>query len=161
MDRATRLDRLCGCYVTVPTMFRDGDLELDLPAMQKHVNFLIGGGLKTGNGVILAGGAAGDFSTMSFDERVAVAETVVEAAQGRVPVIMGAQTTNTRELVALAKAAERVGADLFTRHLRHNRRDSGCGTARYFDCRRLECPTNRVSFKHAVRLGLFRLHDLC
>ena len=111
MDKATRLDRLCGCYVTVPTMFRDGDLELDLPAMQKHVNFLIGGGLKTGNGVILAGGAAGDFSTMSFDERVAVAETVVEATQGRVPVIMGAQTTNTRELVALAKAAERVGAD--------------------------------------------------
>ena len=58
MDRATRLKRLCGCYVTVPTMFKDDDLELDLPAMQKHVRFLIDGGLKTGNGVILAGGAA-------------------------------------------------------------------------------------------------------
>jgi dihydrodipicolinate synthase/N-acetylneuraminate lyase len=111
MDRKTRLDRLCGCYVTVPTMFRDDDLELDLPAMERHIRFLIEGGLQTGNGVVLVGGAAGDFSTMTFDERVAAAETVVQAAEGRFPVIMGAQTTSTRELAALAKAAERVGAE--------------------------------------------------
>ena len=111
MQRETRLERLCGCYVTVPTMFRDYDLELDLPAMNKHARFLIDGGLQTGNGVVLVGGAAGDFSTMNFDERVAAVEAVVQEAQGRVPVVMGAQTTNTRELVALAKAAERVGAE--------------------------------------------------
>ena len=27
MDRQTRIDRLCGCYITVPTMFSDEDLE--------------------------------------------------------------------------------------------------------------------------------------
>ena len=111
MDRETRRDRLCGCYVTVPTMFRNDDLELDLLAMKNHIRFLIDGGLKTGNGVVLVGGAAGDFSTMNFDERVKATSAVVQEAQGRVPVIMGAQTTNTRELVALAKAAERVGAE--------------------------------------------------
>ena len=111
MDRETRRDRLCGCYVTIPTMFRDPDLELDLPAMRRHVQFLVQGGLQTGNGVVLAGGAAGDFSAMTFDERVAVAETVVQETGGRFPVVMGAQTTSTRELIALAKAAETVGAE--------------------------------------------------
>ena len=36
---------------------------------------------------------------------------VVDQAAGRVPVILGAQTTSTRELIALARAAEDVGAE--------------------------------------------------
>ena len=92
-------------------MFRDDDLELDLEAVTRHVRFLLDGGFRTGNGVLLAGGAAGDFSTMSFDERVALTDAVVQEADGRIPIIMGAQTTSTRELVGLAKAAERAQAE--------------------------------------------------
>jgi dihydrodipicolinate synthase/N-acetylneuraminate lyase len=111
MNMTASRSRLQGCYVTIPTMFRDPDLEVDLDAIRRHVRFLIGGGLTTGNAVLLAGGAAGDFSTLTFDERVAVAETVVDEAAGRVPIAMGGQTTSTRELVELAKAAERLGAE--------------------------------------------------
>lgn len=111
MDRETFRSRLSGCYVTVPTMFRDEDLEVDLPAIRRHVRFLIDGGIDGRTGVLLAGGAAGDFSTMSFEERVRVAEAVVQEAGGRVPVVMGAQTTSTEELARLARAAERVGAE--------------------------------------------------
>lgn len=111
MDTATSRGRLVGCYVTVPTMFKDPDLSVDIDAIDRHVRFLIDGGLRAGNAVLLAGGAAGDFSTMTFDERVSVAETVVEAAAGRVPVAMGGQTTSTAELVRLVRAAERTGAD--------------------------------------------------
>src|SRR6476469_300465 len=101
-------DRLQGCYVTIPTMFRDdADLSVDLDAIRRHVRFLIDGGLVTGDAVLLAGGAAGDFSTLTFDERVAIVETVVAEAAGRVPIAMGGQTTSTRELVLLARAAER------------------------------------------------------
>lgn len=99
-----------GCYVTVPTMFRDPDLELDLTAVRQHVRFLLGNGLDASNVVLLAGGAAGDFSTMTFAERIAVAEAVVAEARGRAPVAMGAQTTSTRELCELAKAAASLGA---------------------------------------------------
>ena len=102
--------RLTGCYVTIPTMFRDDDLEIDLDAVRRHVRFVRKGGIQTGTGVLLAGGAAGDFSTLTFDERLKVAEAVIEEADGKVPVAMGAQTTSTRELVALARAAERLGA---------------------------------------------------
>ena len=111
MDRDFLKKRLTGCYITVPTMFSDLNLELDCAAIERHVGFLLERGVKAGNGVLLAGGAAGDFSTMSFDERVRVAETVRAAADGRLPLAMGAQTTNTRELVALARAAERLNFD--------------------------------------------------
>jgi dihydrodipicolinate synthase/N-acetylneuraminate lyase len=111
MDRDLLKKKLEGCYITVPTMFRDPDLEVDTAAIQRHVAFLMKRGINADNGVLLAGGAAGAFSTMSFDERALVAETVVEAAGGRVPVAMGAQTTSTRELRQLAKTAQRLGCD--------------------------------------------------
>ena len=110
MNREAARSRLCGCYVTIPTMFRNEDLAIDLAAIRRHVRFLIEGSITTGTGVLLAGGAAGDFSTLTFEERVQVAEAVVEEANGRVPVVMGAQTTSTLELVRLARAAERLGA---------------------------------------------------
>jgi dihydrodipicolinate synthase/N-acetylneuraminate lyase len=108
-ERAKR--RLEGCYITVPTMFRDPDLELDLAATRRNVRFLIDNGITEKYGTLLAGGAAGDFSAMSFDERVQVAEAVVAESAGKLPVAMGAQTTNTRELQRIAKAAARLGAE--------------------------------------------------
>ena len=109
MDRDKLKKSLEGCYITVPTMFRDPDLEVDTAAIRRHVKFLLSRGINAGNAVLLAGGAAGDFSTLSFDERKMVAETVVAEADGRVPVAMGAQTTSTRELQRLAKTAKEVG----------------------------------------------------
>jgi 4-hydroxy-tetrahydrodipicolinate synthase len=104
MDFTIARKRLEGCYITVPTMFRDPDLSLDLTATRRNVRFLLERGIDETSGTLLAGGAAGDFSTMTFDERLAVAEAIVSEASGRVPVAMGAQTTSTLELKRLAKA---------------------------------------------------------
>jgi dihydrodipicolinate synthase/N-acetylneuraminate lyase len=79
--------------------------------IRRHVQFLLKGGIAAENSTLLAGGAAGDFSTMTFDERVRVAEIVANEAAGQVPVAMGAQTTSTLELQRLAKAAEKLGID--------------------------------------------------
>ena len=112
MDQAASRARLPGLYITIPTMFRDEPgLPLNLDGIRRHVNWLIDAGCRTGSAAILAGGAAGDFMTMTFDERVTVARTVVDAAAGRVPVVMGGQTTSTLELVRLAEAAVSVGAE--------------------------------------------------
>ncbi len=111
MDLTRARQRLAGCYVTVPTMFRDSDLELDIAAQRRAVRFLLDGGIKEGTGVLLASGAAGDFSTMSLAERARVAEAVVEEADGEIGVAMGAQTTSTRELVELARTAQSLGAE--------------------------------------------------
>ncbi len=41
MDPARLRAELEGCYVTIPTLFRDPDLGLDLPSMRAHVDRLI------------------------------------------------------------------------------------------------------------------------
>src|SRR5689334_12271789 len=86
MNRELARKRLVGCYVTVPTMFFDDTLEIDVAAIKRHVRFLIDGGIREGTGVLLAGGAAGDFSTMTFEERLCAAGALVVEANGRVPV---------------------------------------------------------------------------
>ena len=48
---------------------------------------------------------------MTFEERLQVTERVVQEAAGKIPVIMGAQTASTLELIRLAQAAERLGAE--------------------------------------------------
>lgn len=100
-----------GCYVTVPTPFQDVDgLPVDEDALRQYVRFLLDHGLTRDYATFLAGGAAGDFSTMTFDERVRVAEIVIDEVGGRVPVAMGAQTASTAELTRLAHAAHKIGA---------------------------------------------------
>jgi dihydrodipicolinate synthase/N-acetylneuraminate lyase len=104
--------KLQGCYVTIPTPFHDtSEMAVNEAALRKYVRFLIDSGLTADYATLLAGGAAGDFSTMTFEERLFVAEVVVDEAAGAVPIAMGAQTTSTMELIRLAKAASRLGAD--------------------------------------------------
>ncbi|HEY4163466.1 MAG TPA: dihydrodipicolinate synthase family protein [Dongiaceae bacterium] len=104
--------RLEGCYVTIPTPFKDEPgFAVDETALRRYARFLIEGGLTAETATFLAGGAAGDFSTMTFDERLRVAEVVLDEVNGRIPVAMGAQTTSTLELQRLAKAAQSMGVD--------------------------------------------------
>ena len=104
--------RLQGCYVTIPTAFKDEPgYPVDETALRSYVRFLLENGLKGNYATFLAGGAAGDFSTMTFEERRQVASIVIDEVDGRAPVAMGAQTTSTLELVRLAKTAQDLGAD--------------------------------------------------
>ncbi len=104
--------RLQGCYVTIPTPFKDGPgYPIDETALRGYVRFLLENGLKGEYATFLAGGAAGDFSTMTFEERRRVASIVIDEVDGQAPVAMGAQTTSTLELVRLAETAQDLGAD--------------------------------------------------
>jgi 4-hydroxy-tetrahydrodipicolinate synthase len=58
---------------------------------------------------LILSGTTGEFHTQSFAERVAIFETVSKAAAGRMPLIAGVGCTSTRETIALAKEAERLG----------------------------------------------------
>ena len=109
MDYSQLKKDLEGLYITIPTLFNDPDMSINEDGIRQHVSFLKNNGINRQNAVLLAGGAAGDFSTMSFEERVRVAGIVKEAA-GDIPVAVGAQTTSTMELQRLAQAAEEIGA---------------------------------------------------
>ncbi|MGA1135569.1 MAG: dihydrodipicolinate synthase family protein [bacterium] len=109
MDYSQLKKDLEGLYITIPTLFNDPDMTINEDGIRQHISFLRNNGINRQNAVLLAGGAAGDFSTMSFEERVRVAGIVKQAA-GDIPVAMGAQTTSTMELQRLAQAAEEIGS---------------------------------------------------
>jgi 4-hydroxy-tetrahydrodipicolinate synthase len=56
-------------------------------------------------------GTTGESPTLSHDEHKHVIEITVEMAEGRVPVIAGAGSNNTREAIDFATHAEKAGAD--------------------------------------------------
>ncbi|WP_407520652.1 dihydrodipicolinate synthase family protein [Methylobacterium oryzisoli] len=56
-------------------------------------------------------GSTGEFAYLTTAQKLAVVETVVEAAAGRVPVIAGVAATTTAEAVALARSVMALGAD--------------------------------------------------
>lgn len=99
-----------GNFIALPTPFH-ADFSLDLAALRRQVRRLVTAGYATGNGVLLAGGAGGEFPTLTLDERKQVGSTVIEEAAGRIPVIFGAQHSSTLEVLELARFAERAGAD--------------------------------------------------
>jgi dihydrodipicolinate synthase/N-acetylneuraminate lyase len=109
-DRAKVIARLRGCFTPLPTLFHGADLEVDLKGMRRHVRFLLEGGIREGNGVLLVGGAAGDFTALTTEERLKIAEAVLDEAAGKVGVVVGAQSANQREVIALARGAAKLGA---------------------------------------------------
>jgi dihydrodipicolinate synthase/N-acetylneuraminate lyase len=109
MDRQTLIKRLGGCYLAVPTLF-DDDLSLNLDGMRHHVEFMLAGGIRENNAVLLVNGAAGEFPVLSIEERRQTVETVVRAAHGQIAVIVGAQATGTREACEIARHAQASGA---------------------------------------------------
>ncbi|HEX4769125.1 MAG TPA: 4-hydroxy-tetrahydrodipicolinate synthase [Lichenihabitans sp.] len=56
-------------------------------------------------------GSTGEFLSLSSEEKSAVAETVIRAAAGRVPVLVGTGAEDTREVVRASREAEALGAD--------------------------------------------------
>ena len=86
------------------------DLSLDLDAIRLNVNYSVGHGIVTGKGVLLAVGAGGDFDVLTVEERKAVARAIVEAADGRVPVIVGVQDTNLQVSIEMIRYAQSLGA---------------------------------------------------
>ena len=56
-------------------------------------------------------GTTGESPTLSHDEHKRVVELCIQTAKGRVPVIAGAGSNNTREAIELAVHAEKAGAD--------------------------------------------------
>ncbi len=100
----TITDRLTGAFTALITPLRDG--EIDLPALRALVDFQIEGGI---DGLVPCG-TTGESATMTEREHALVIETVIEQAAGRVPVIAGTGTNNTRLTIERTRHAAHAGA---------------------------------------------------
>jgi len=109
MDEAEAKQNLRGPMIPVITHYHD-DLSVDHETIRLDVRYLVDHGVRRGHGALLAAGAGGDFPMLTLDERKEVAETIVNAAGDEVSVVIGAQDTDPRVMIELARWAEEIDA---------------------------------------------------
>ncbi|WP_297888666.1 dihydrodipicolinate synthase family protein [uncultured Halorubrum sp.] len=85
----------------------DADGDVDADALANHVDALVKAGL---DGMVPCG-TTGEFASLADAERRTAVETVVDAADGRVPVIAGAADTAVSRVRDHLSAAAAAGAD--------------------------------------------------
>jgi 4-hydroxy-tetrahydrodipicolinate synthase len=83
----------------------DENLNIDHAFVAKHAAWLIDNGCTA----IIAPGSLGESATLSFDEKIALWFTLLDAVGERAPVVAAIASLSTEEAVALAKRAAEVG----------------------------------------------------
>ncbi|MFP4365679.1 MAG: 4-hydroxy-tetrahydrodipicolinate synthase [Bacteroidales bacterium] len=91
-----------GTGVAIVTPFRD-DESVDFISMGKVIEHIIAGKVE----YIVALGTTGESVTLNADEKAAVINYVLEAVDGRVPVVMGIGGNNTHEVERAVKKVSR------------------------------------------------------
>jgi 4-hydroxy-tetrahydrodipicolinate synthase len=95
-----------GTGVAVITPFKN-DMSIDFASMGKIIEHIISGGV---NYIVLLG-TTGEASTISKDEKSALAAFTLEAIGGRVPMVLGIGGNNTSEIVSYIREADLEGVD--------------------------------------------------
>ena len=85
----------------------DQNGEIDFNATRTLVDYLIENGT---DGIVVAG-TTGESPTLTTDEKVALFKFVADTVNGRVPVIAGTGSNNTRASIGLTNQAEETGVD--------------------------------------------------
>ena len=83
------------------------DYEIDEPAFRRLIDDQIIGGVEA----VVVLGTTGENPTISHKERRRLVELCIDHTAGRVPVIVGTGTNNTKESIVFSREAAQVGAD--------------------------------------------------
>lgn len=103
-------EMLRGCGTALVTPFR-ADGTLDEVALRTLVDWQI----REGVDFLVPGGSTGEAATLTFEEHVRVVGITAEEADGRVPIVAGAGSNDTKKGILLSKAVVDVGVT----HLLH------------------------------------------
>lgn len=95
-----------GCGTALVTPFRRNQ-SIDEDALRMLVRRQVEAGIN----FLVPCGTTGESPTLSREEHLRVVAITVEEARGRVPVLAGAGGYNTAEVIEVARAVERLGAD--------------------------------------------------
>lgn len=94
-----------GAATALVTPFKDGNV--DFTSFEKLIDFQIEQGI---DGLVICG-TTGEASTLNNDEHIATVDYAVRKTAGRVPVIAGAGSNDTRQAIEMSQALEEAGAD--------------------------------------------------
>lgn len=94
-----------GVFPAITTKM-DANEDVDLQGVREDVRFQIEAGV---SGIIVCG-SLGEASSLTADEKVAIAEAAIAEANGRVPILMTIAEDSTRAGVELVNRVEKAGA---------------------------------------------------
>ena len=94
-----------GCGTALATPFKNDSVNLE--EFKKLIEFQIANGV---NALIVCG-TTGEAATMTLQEKINTIKCAVETSNGRVPVIVGTGSNNTKQAIEMSKTAEELGAD--------------------------------------------------
>lgn len=96
-----------GQVVTAMVTPFDANGDIDFPATAALVEHLI----QNGSDALVVAGTTGESPTLSADEKIELFKFVVETVHGRIPVIAGTGSNNTRASITMTQGAEEAGVD--------------------------------------------------
>ncbi len=96
---------LRGVYVVLVTPFT-ADQAVNYEGMGKNVEWLVDQGV---HGVI-ALGSTGEFASLNDEQKRRIVETVIAAAAGRAPVVVGSSAETTEKAIEYIQQAKNLGA---------------------------------------------------
>lgn len=85
----------------------DNKGNVDFQKLSTLIDYL----LKNGTDSLVVAGTTGESPTLSTEEKIALFEYTVKEVNGRVPVIAGTGSNNTKDSIKLTKKAEEAGVD--------------------------------------------------
>jgi 4-hydroxy-tetrahydrodipicolinate synthase len=95
------MQSLIGTGVALVTPFKE-DFSIDTEALKRIVNFSVDGGVE----YLVILGTTAENATLSVDEKELVIKTVIEANNGRLPLVLGVGGNNTLKLVEELKTRD-------------------------------------------------------
>lgn len=95
------MQSLIGTGVALVTPFKE-DFSIDTEALRRVVNFSIDGGIE----YLVVLGTTAENATLSHAEKELVIQTVIEANNGRLPLVLGVGGNNTMEIVEELKTRD-------------------------------------------------------
>ncbi len=95
-----------GSGVALVTPFKD-NLEVDYEQLRKLTEYHI----EHGTDCIVVCGTSGEASTLTEEEHLEAIAVVAEQANGRIPVVAGTGSNDTRTAIYLSQEAEKCGVD--------------------------------------------------
>lgn len=100
------MKKMYGVVTAMTTPFDEND-RVDVKGLEEQTEFLI----EKEVNCLYPCGTTGEMLNMTCEERECVAETVIHAADGRVPVFIHVGTQTLKDTIRLAQHAHRAGAD--------------------------------------------------
>lgn len=94
-----------GVASAIPTPFNEKGINTK--ELKKFINFQIQNNIDA----LVICGTTGESTTMTKEEKIQVIKCALETSKGKIPIIAGTGSNNTKEAIEMSKIAEELGVD--------------------------------------------------